>query len=202
MCKICGFHGGDYEECRLLGYNNPVHTSQETHYFSITDVSSTESSQLMLYKIYGFRSGDYKECRLLGYKYPVRISQETHYVSATDPSRLMLCMIWGFHDGDYEEYCLLGCDAVWLLLLVTDNVVPSSLISSTLMMEAIHSYKMLVLTRTTWCHISKDSILHSGHVVWGINCVLLPKHWSRQFGSLSRQGCLSLFYIYVVLSTL
>jgi hypothetical protein len=24
-----GFHGGDYEECRLLGYNNPVRTSQE-----------------------------------------------------------------------------------------------------------------------------------------------------------------------------
>jgi hypothetical protein len=25
-----GFHGGDYEECRLLGYENPVRTSQET----------------------------------------------------------------------------------------------------------------------------------------------------------------------------
>jgi hypothetical protein len=40
------FHGGDYEECRLLGYKNPVRTSQETHYFS-----ATESSQLMLCKI-------------------------------------------------------------------------------------------------------------------------------------------------------
>jgi hypothetical protein len=36
----------DYEECRLLGYKIPVHTSQETHY-----VSTTESSQLMLCKI-------------------------------------------------------------------------------------------------------------------------------------------------------
>jgi hypothetical protein len=35
-----------YEECRLLGYKNPVRTSQETHYFS-----TTESSQLMLCKI-------------------------------------------------------------------------------------------------------------------------------------------------------
>jgi hypothetical protein len=26
-CKILGFHGGDYEECRLLGYKNPVRTS-------------------------------------------------------------------------------------------------------------------------------------------------------------------------------
>jgi hypothetical protein len=34
-----------YQECRLLGYNNPVRTSQETHY-----VSTTECSQLMLCK--------------------------------------------------------------------------------------------------------------------------------------------------------
>jgi hypothetical protein len=30
LCKISGFHCGDYEECRLLGYKNPVRTSQET----------------------------------------------------------------------------------------------------------------------------------------------------------------------------
>jgi hypothetical protein len=30
LCKISGFHGGNYEECRLLGYKNPVRTSQET----------------------------------------------------------------------------------------------------------------------------------------------------------------------------
>jgi hypothetical protein len=36
----------DYEECRLLGYKNPVRTSQETHY-----VTTTELSQLMLRKI-------------------------------------------------------------------------------------------------------------------------------------------------------
>jgi hypothetical protein len=45
-CKILGFHGGDYEECRLLGYKNPVRASHETHY-----VSATESSRLMLCKI-------------------------------------------------------------------------------------------------------------------------------------------------------
>jgi hypothetical protein len=77
ICKIWGFHGGDYEECRLLGYKTPVRTSQETHY-----VSATEPSQLMLCKIWGFHGGDYEECRLLWYKTPVRTSQETHYVSA------------------------------------------------------------------------------------------------------------------------
>jgi hypothetical protein len=45
-CKISGFHGGDYNECRLLGYKNPVRTSQEAHY-----VSATEPSRLMLCKI-------------------------------------------------------------------------------------------------------------------------------------------------------
>jgi hypothetical protein len=38
--------GGDYEECHLLGYKNPVRTSQETHY-----VSATKPSRLILYKI-------------------------------------------------------------------------------------------------------------------------------------------------------
>jgi hypothetical protein len=46
MAKITGFHGSDYEECRLLGYKNPVRTSKETHH-----VSATEPCQLMLCKI-------------------------------------------------------------------------------------------------------------------------------------------------------
>jgi hypothetical protein len=61
VCQIWGFHGSDYEECHLLGYKNPVRTSQETHY-----VSTTESSQLMLCKIWGFHDNDYEEWRLLG----------------------------------------------------------------------------------------------------------------------------------------
>jgi hypothetical protein len=122
--KIWGFHGSDYEECRLLGYKNTVRTSRETHY-----TSATGSSQLMLCKIWGFHGGDYKECRLLGYKDPVRTSQETLYVSVTELRRLMLCKIWGFHGGDYEDCRLLGCDAVWLLLEAKfrRNVSPSNI---------------------------------------------------------------------------
>jgi hypothetical protein len=73
VSNICGFHGGDYEECRLLGYKTPDRTSQETYY-----VSATELSQLLLCKIRGFHGSDYEEYRLLGYKTPVRTSQETH----------------------------------------------------------------------------------------------------------------------------
>jgi hypothetical protein len=98
LCKIWGFHGGDYEECRRLGYKNPVRTSQETHY-----VSATQHSQLMLCKIWGFHCSDYEECRLLGYKSPVRTSQETRYFCVTELSQLMLYKISGFHDGDFEE---------------------------------------------------------------------------------------------------
>jgi hypothetical protein len=73
LCKIWGIHGSDYEECRLLGYKDPIPTSQETHY-----VSTTESSRLMLCKIWDFNGIDYEEYRLLGYRNPVRTSQETY----------------------------------------------------------------------------------------------------------------------------
>jgi hypothetical protein len=39
-----GFHDGDYEECRLVGYKNRVHSLYEKHYFS-----ATEPSRLMLW---------------------------------------------------------------------------------------------------------------------------------------------------------
>jgi hypothetical protein len=47
--------------CRLLGYKNPVRTSQETHY-----LSATSSALLMLCRIIGFHGGDHEECRILG----------------------------------------------------------------------------------------------------------------------------------------
>jgi hypothetical protein len=87
-CKAWGYHGGNYEECHLLGYKTPVRTSQETYY-----VYATESNQLMLRKTSGFHGGDYEECRPLGYRSPVRTSQKTHYVSTTESSQLMLCKI-------------------------------------------------------------------------------------------------------------
>jgi hypothetical protein len=46
-------------------------------------------------------------------------------------------------------------------LLVPANVVPSSLILDTLMMEAICFSKTSVLTTATWRHVPEDSILHS-----------------------------------------
>jgi hypothetical protein len=97
LCKIWDFHGGHNEECRLLGYKNPVRTSQGTHY-----VCATEFIWLILCKIWGFHGGHNEEFRLLVHKNPVLTSQGTHYVSATESSRLILCRIWDFHCSDYE----------------------------------------------------------------------------------------------------
>jgi hypothetical protein len=97
LCKIWNFHSGDYEECRLLGFKNPVRTSQETHY-----VSATESSQLMLCKIWCFHGGNYEECRLLGYKNPssyftgdtLRLRYRAEPVNAMQDLRFSLQWLW------------------------------------------------------------------------------------------------------------
>jgi hypothetical protein len=61
LCRIWSSHGGDYEECWLLGYGNPVHTSLETRF-----VSATEPSRWILCKIWVFHGGMYEEYRILG----------------------------------------------------------------------------------------------------------------------------------------
>jgi hypothetical protein len=50
-----------------------------------------------------------------------------------------------------------------LRLLITANIVPSSPNLVILMMEAICSSEMSVLTRAIWCNIAEDGIFHSHH---------------------------------------
>jgi hypothetical protein len=76
LCNIWGFHGADYEKCRLLGYKNPVHTSKETQY-----VSATEPSQLMLCKIWGSHGGDLKNAVFWDKKNSSYLTGNTVYLS-------------------------------------------------------------------------------------------------------------------------
>jgi hypothetical protein len=55
-CKVWGRDGSDYDECRLLGYNNPFCTSQEIHYFF-----ATEHNRLMLLKYQVFTAVTVKD---------------------------------------------------------------------------------------------------------------------------------------------
>jgi hypothetical protein len=129
LYKIWGVHGGDYEECRLLGYKIPIHISQGKHY-----VSATDSSRLMICKSLGFLRLWLWRMPFLGCGFGFQephdlTSKKTAFIQASDKlkwwsfAKTILKLginkikskIWGFHGGDYEEWCLLGCYVVWLL---------------------------------------------------------------------------------------
>jgi hypothetical protein len=72
-----------------------------------------------------------------------------------------------------------------LQLLVTANVVPNSLILFTLMMKAILSCEMSVLTTVTRRHIQEDGILHS-HRLENLNSYVLPVFFKLSYGVRSK----------------
>jgi hypothetical protein len=66
------------------------------------------------------------------------------------------------------------------LLLVTANVVPSSPILVTLMIEAIRSSETSVVLRATWRHIPKYGIFHT-HFRENLKSYIVLTGWTRSF---------------------
>jgi hypothetical protein len=106
------------------------------------------------FKILGFHGGGYEQCHLLDVM-PCGSCKNQHFRGT-----YRLHHQGGKNQQARNNHLVVLCGL--LQLLVTSDIVPSSLILSTLMMEAICSSKMLVITRAIWHHIPEDSILQLG----------------------------------------
>jgi hypothetical protein len=165
LCKIWGFHGSDYEECRRLWYKNPIRISKETHC-----VSSTESSRLVVWKIRDFHGGDYGKCR------PLTCDAVWLYKNRRFGGTYRL-----HRQGDKNHF--------FLRLLVTVNFVPSSPILVTPVMEVVYFSEITVLIRAARRHIPEDILSISPQSQWvrSLRQYFLPfRQWDRRFYSHSR----------------
>jgi hypothetical protein len=86
-----------------------------------------------------------------------------------------------FSFGEVEEKLPHVTDMVFLhgvlQLLVTSNIVPSSLILVILIMEVLHFCETSVLTRYTRCNMPEDSIVH-GHRCENLKSYIALTGWA------------------------
>jgi hypothetical protein len=146
-------------ECSWSTKTNPVTT---VHYIStllwISALSagntSIPPSPTEQDKIWGFHSGNYEEChrKLLC---RVALVKSRHFGGTR---RL-------HHQGDKNQWAR-NCSMRWLLF--TDNVVPSTPILVTLLMEALRSSETSALKTAKWRNVPEDRILQKKISFWAI----------------------------------
>jgi hypothetical protein len=156
LCKIWGFHGGDYEECRLLWYRHPVRSSQETH-----NVSATDHSRLMLCKIWCFHGGNHEECRILGMLR--RVALVTTDVSEERRASTIRVKRIGelWTSAVISNRCTHSISSQLASVASYGKVVLISPIPITLMMEALRSSETYFLRRATRRNIPEDGTRQS-----------------------------------------
>jgi hypothetical protein len=183
LCKIWGFHGSDYEGCRLVGYKNPVSILQGTQY-----ICNTEPSLLVLCEIWGFHVGDYEECRpLLCHAVFLQephcvTSQKTaffHYHVQKGPPRLSVLKQFNIiHDVTFKYKSILILSIIHVRLGFVSSTFPSDIA-----IKVLYAFLLSPSTRATYhAHLILLWLDHSNFTLRTIQIMSL---FFMQFSSTS-----------------
>jgi hypothetical protein len=160
LCKICGFHGGDYEECRFLRCYAALIT---------TDVSEEPSASIIRMTRINEQgttlavTSNRRTLRRNSTSSPRRrrSKQSSLFLGNKVVSGSKAQKLSPDRDECYRKMQTTSSCRSVRRLLVTANVVPSSPILVSLMMEALGSSETSAVIRAPRRNVAENDILHS-----------------------------------------